>query len=86
MTTQTITAVQAMLGTTLDVPTAYGKTVRMRVKPGTEPGAKLRARGQGVQTKDGAGDLTVEIAVAVPELSDEARDGLKAWAEANGLA
>lgn len=84
--TQTITAVDALLGTTLSVPTAYGQTVRVRVKPGTAPGAKLRVRGQGVRTAAGAGDLTVEIAVTVPELPDEARAALRAWAEAHGLA
>ncbi len=84
--TETVTAVQAMLGTTLSVPTAYGQTVRVTVKPGTAPGTKLRVRGQGVRTDKGAGDLTVELAVAVPELSDDARDGLRAWAAAHGLA
>ena len=84
--THAITAVEAMLGTTLSVATAYGQTVRLRVKPGTAPGAKLRVKGQGVRTASGAGDLTVEIDVAVPVLSDEARDGLRAWAETHGLA
>lgn len=84
--THAVTAVEAMLGTTLSVATAYGQTVRLRVKPGTAPGAKLRVKGQGVRTATGAGDLTVEIDVTVPALSDEARDGLQAWAEAHGLA
>ena len=83
---QTITAIEALLGTTLSVPTAYGQTVRVTVRPGTEPGAKLRVRGQGVRTAAGAGDLTVEIAVTVPALPDEAREALRAWAEAHGLA
>ena len=84
--TETITVVAALLGTALSVRTAYGQTVRVTVKPGTENGATLRVRGQGVKTAQGAGDLLVEIAVTVPELTDAARDGLKAWAEANGLA
>ncbi len=84
--TETISVVEALLGTTLSVRTAYGQTVRVTVRPGTEAGATLRVRGQGVKTASGAGDLLVEIAVTMPELSDEARDGLKAWAEANGLA
>ena len=83
---QTITAIEALLGTTLSVPTAYGQTVRVTVRPGTEPGSKLRVRGQGVRTAAGAGDLTVEIAVTVPALPDEAREALRAWAEAHGLA
>ncbi len=86
VTTQTITAVEAMLGTALNVTTAYGQTVRVTVKPGTAPGTKLRVRGQGVRTDKGTGDLTVELDVTVPELSAEARDGLRTWAEAHGLA
>lgn len=86
VTTQTITAVDALLGTTLSVATAYGQTVRVRVKPGTAPGTKLRVRGHGVRTASGTGDLTVEIAVTVPDLSAEAREGLRVWAEAHGLA
>ncbi|HEX8298559.1 MAG TPA: DnaJ C-terminal domain-containing protein, partial [Rubricoccaceae bacterium] len=84
--TQTITAIEALLGTTLNVTTAYGQTVRVTVRPGTEPGAKLRVRGQGVRTATATGDLTVEIGVTMPELSDEARESLRAWAEAHGLA
>lgn len=85
-TTETITAVEAMLGASLRVRTAYGKTVRLRVKPGTAPGAKLRVRGQGVQTASGTGDLTVEIQVSVPDLPDDAAESLRAWADAHGLA
>ena len=85
-TTETVTAVEVLLGTTRSVRTAYGQTVRVRIKPGTEPGAKLRVRGQGVRTAAGTGDLTVEVAVTVPELPDDARDALRVWAEAHGLA
>ncbi len=81
-----ISVVDALLGTALSVKTAYGQTVRVTVRPGTEAGTTLRVRGQGVKTASGAGDLLVEIAVTMPELTDEARDGLKAWAESNGLA
>ena len=57
-----------MLGTTREVETAGGKTVRLRVKPGTQPGARLRVKGQGVASDRGTGDLYVEVDVTVPEL------------------
>ena len=86
VTTETVSAVEAMLGTTREVRTAYGKTVRLKVKPGTQPGTRLRVRGQGVETSEGRGDLYVVVEVAVPELSAKAAEGLRAWAEAEGLA
>ena len=86
VTTEAVTAVEALLGTTREVRTAYGQTVRLKVKPGTQPGARLRVKGQGVRTARGRGDLYVEVAVAVNALSPSARDGLRRWAEAHGLA
>ncbi|WP_420455348.1 DnaJ C-terminal domain-containing protein [Rubrivirga sp.] len=84
--TETVSAVEAMLGTTREVRTATGKTVRLRIKPGTQPGTRLRVRGQGVETASGQGDLYVVVEVSVPMLSDEAASGLRAWADAEGLA
>ena len=43
----------------------------MRLKPGTQNGAKLRARGKGVLRKDNShGDLIVTVEVAVPNELD----------------
>lgn len=86
VTTTTVSAVEAMLGTTREVRTPDGKTVRLRVKPGTQPGTRLRAGGQGVETTSGRGDLYVVVEVDVPTLSAAAAEGLRAWAEAEGLA
>ena len=83
-TTETISAVDAMLGTTREVKTASGSTVRLTIKPGTQPGTRLRVRGQGVETDAGRGDLYVVVDVTVPELSDAAAEGLRAWAEGGG--
>ncbi|MDT0632767.1 J domain-containing protein [Rubrivirga sp. S365] len=85
-TSVSVTAVEALLGTTREVETATGKTVRLTIKPGTQPGARLRVRGQGVASDRGTGDLYVEVGVTVPTLSPEAIDGLRAWAETEGLA
>ena len=83
--TETITAVEALLGTSREVRTAYGQTVRIRVKPGTQPGTRLRVKGKGIETAKATGDLYVEIEVTVPTLSEDARDRLREWAEAEGL-
>ena len=83
--TESVSAVEAMLGTTREVTTAQGKTVRLKIRPGTQPGARLRLRGQGVETAKGTGDLYVEIDVTVPTLSESARASLKAWADAESV-
>ena len=86
VTSETISAVEAMLGTTREVKTAYGRTVRLKVKPGTQPGARLRVKGQGVETASSKGDLYVVLEVEVPVLEDEAAQGLRAWADKAGVA
>lgn len=85
-TTESVTAIEAMLGTTRSVKTAYGKTVRLTIPPGTQPGATLRVKGQGVKTASSTGHLYVELDVTTPKLSDDQRESLREWAEANGLA
>ena len=61
----------AALGGQIRVPTPKGK-VTMRVQPGTQPGTTLRLRGKGTPRPDGtAGDVLVEIAVAIPTELDE---------------
>ncbi len=84
VTTATINVAEAMLGTTRAITTAYGKTIKVTIPAGTQPGERLRLKGQGVQTADATGALFVEVEVTIPTtLSDEA--GLRAWAEAEGL-
>ncbi|OJF11794.1 molecular chaperone DnaJ [Couchioplanes caeruleus] len=77
-----ITFAEAVLGTDLRVPTLDG-SVTLRVPPGTPSGRKLRARGKGVQRRDGqVGDLLVTVEVQVPTgVSDEARDALERFAK-----
>jgi molecular chaperone DnaJ len=77
-----ITFAEAVLGTDLRVPT-LDTPVTLRVPPGTPSGRKLRARGKGVQRRDGqAGDLIVTVEVQVPSaVSDEARDALEQFAK-----
>jgi molecular chaperone DnaJ len=79
-----ISFAESVLGTDLRVPTLDG-VVTLRVPPGTPSGRTLRARGKGVQRRDGqAGDLLVTVEVQVPPggaISDEARDALEKFAK-----
>ncbi|MCS7081829.1 MAG: J domain-containing protein [Bacteroidetes bacterium] len=81
-----INAVQAMLGTTVTVEDPYGRAVRLKLAPGTQPGTLLRVRGHGVQTDRAQGDLYVTVRVEVPRaLSEAQREELRRWAQRAGL-
>ncbi len=81
-TRETISAVEAMLGTERRIEDVYGQTVRVKIPAGTQPGHILRLRGQGVRTARGRGDLYVEVEVVVPNnLSAKAREELRRWAK-----
>lgn len=85
--TEEVDAIEAMLGTERRIPTPYGQNIKITIPPGTQPGEKLRLRGQGVQTEDrGTGDLYVEVDVTIPEnLSDSQREALRTAAEKANL-
>jgi molecular chaperone DnaJ/curved DNA-binding protein len=84
--TESIDVFEAILGTERRIPTPYGQHVKLTIPAGTQPGEKLRLRGQGVKTDDGQGDLYVEIDVDIPEnLSDAQKETLRTAAEEAGL-
>lgn len=61
---------EAVLGTTLPVPTLTGP-VNIKIPAGTQNGQKLRVRGRGLPRRnDGSGDLIVVARVQVPERVD----------------
>ncbi|MEG0093966.1 MAG: molecular chaperone DnaJ [Erysipelotrichaceae bacterium] len=61
-----ISAIDATIGTSVDVPTPYGD-VSLSIPAGTQYGTKFRLRGKGVKTAKGAqGDQFVEVQVEVP--------------------
>ncbi|MCS6852732.1 MAG: J domain-containing protein [Gemmataceae bacterium] len=62
-----ISVTEAVLGTTVDVPTLSGSRLSVKVPPGTSSGARLRLRGQGLK----GGDQYIEIKVVVPAAADE---------------
>lgn len=81
-----VSALEAMLGTTRSITNAYGQTIKVPIAPGTQPGERLRLRGQGIATPKRTGDLFVEIHVTVPRsLTGEQRERLEAVARELGI-
>ena len=80
-----VTFDEAALGSTVDVPTLDGSTVRVKIPEGTPSGKTLRVKGRGLAAKDGTGDLLVTVSVDVPsKLSRKAKELLQSFALANG--
>jgi molecular chaperone DnaJ len=78
-----VTFVEAALGATVEVPTATGATVKLKIAPGTSSGTVLRVKGRGVKTQQRTGDQLVVVQVVVPQRIDAAaRKALDALAEA----
>ena len=63
-----ISAIDATLGTVVDVPTAYGD-VELTVPAGTQPGQQLRLKGYGIKSlrSDNVGDQYVDIQIEIPK-------------------
>lgn len=84
--TEAISALEAMLGTTRNITNAYGTQIKLSIPAGTQPGAKLRLKEQGIRTEKRVGDLYVEVDVQIPEhLTPRQRDILREAAEKAGL-
>ena len=65
--TCSINPLEAMVGITRNVINAYGNRIKVKIPSGTQHGAKLRLKGQGVETSKKTGDLYVEIEINTPE-------------------
>ena len=84
--TETVNALEAMLGTTRSIENAYGRRIKLTIPPGTQPGETLRLKDQGVKTDQGAGNLHVQIDVSIPKsLTSEQQDTLREAAKQAGL-
>lgn len=70
-----ITPSEAVLGVTLNVPTMTG-TGRLKVPAGAKPGQKMRLTGKGLPSREGTGDLYVQLQVVVPPKPSEAERAL----------
>lgn len=74
-----VSFVDAVLGTTVDVPTLTGK-VSLKIPPGTPSGQMFRLKGKGFTSVEGpaAGDMLVKVVIDVPkDLSDEQKELLR---------
>ncbi len=80
---QSIPYTQAVFGTSIEVPTLYGKKVRVKVPPGTKGGTKLRLKGLGLPNRQGfKGDQYVCIQIDVPKrLNKKQEELLRALAD-----
>jgi molecular chaperone DnaJ len=77
----------ACLGGEIEVPTIFGKTVKMKVPTGTENDHIFRLKGHGIPYLGsyGKGDQLVKVTVAVPKkLSGRQKELLKEFAEIEG--
>ncbi len=79
---------EAALGAKVEIPTPEGTTT-IRIPPGTQSGAKLRVKGQGMplpKAADQRGDLFAEVQVRTPAIADERSKALlRELAELNDL-
>src|SRR5258708_39923617 len=67
-----VTAIEAALGTKIDVPTIDGRS-QLKVPPGTQSGQKLSLQEKRVPsaTRDGhRGDQVVQVKIVAPHASD----------------
>ena len=78
---------EAILGTTIAVPTIADKQLSLKIPPGTKHGTKLRLPGHGLPAMKGNinGDLYVRIMINVPKQLDEKQKKLVEDLAATGL-
>jgi curved DNA-binding protein len=76
-----ITCVEAMLGKVVEVETLDGKTLEVKINPGTQPGQMMSAQGYGMPNMRDSrfkGRLLMNIIVTVPKfLTDEQKQALE---------
>jgi DnaJ-class molecular chaperone len=74
-----ITFIDAIKGTRTSVKTLTG-TVTLTIPAGTQPGAKLRLKGQGLRVSGATGDHYVEVKVTIPKsLTEKQRKMVEEW-------
>lgn len=84
-----LTVSQATLGDSVEIPTLDGKA-RINIKPGTQPGTRLRLRGKGLPAVRGygygTGDIIVNISVYIPEtLSKDEKHAFQKMKDSDNL-
>lgn len=84
----TLPLTTAVLGGEVIVTTPLGETLRLKVKPGTQPGSKVRLRGKGMPAPNGdaaPGNLFVTYDITLPSTLTEEQRGLFARLQQTGL-
>jgi curved DNA-binding protein len=79
-----ITLTEALLGTSVTVPTVDGGQINMKIPPGTQPKSKLRVAGRGLPLMRGSGrgDMYVVVNVKMPKkLSKKQKELVESLAE-----
>ena len=74
----------------MDIPTIEGKTLKVKIENGTQPGRTMRLRGKGLPAVQGygqgVGDLVVNISVYVPKtLSRDERKALETFRDSDNF-
>jgi DnaJ-class molecular chaperone len=78
--TVTLSFAQASLGTNIEVPTLTGESLKIKIKPGTQPNTLIRLRNKGIKNINGYGfgDLYIRLMVQIPNrLSSYQKDLLR---------
>lgn len=80
----------AALGGPVEVPTLLGGSLRLNIKPGTQPGQMLRLKGQGLPIEKNGfsskGDMIVNVLIYVPtQLSDKEREAIESLRDAENM-
>lgn len=69
---------EAVLGSTISVPTLEGPDVSLKLKAGTQSGSRHRVKGKGITSGSKTGDLIVTVDVAVPtSLTDAEKEAVE---------
>lgn len=67
-----VTALEAYGGGPIDVPTPGGKTITLKLRPGSQNGQTLRLKGKGIAPNgQEPGDLLITLDVRLPAAGDE---------------
>lgn len=78
-TSVTVSFVDAIRGAKAKVKTLT-KDIMLTIPPGTQPGTRMRLKGQGLAVGGSHGDLYVEIKVEIPKtLTEKQRELLEEW-------
>lgn len=80
----------AALGGEVDIPTIEGRTLKVKIDSGTQPGKTMRLRGKGLPAVkgygQGTGDLVVNISVYVPKtLSRDEKKALESFRDSDNF-